>query len=493
MIQPDVLFVKPGNQKKLYGDLSAFSLTAIEPPFWATMLASYIRNLGFYVELIDAEVEGWSYSETSKVIGEINPILCVISVSGSNPSASTMNMINASSLLDRLKKDFPNIKTLFHGLHPTSLPSQTMTDKNLDFLCQGEGFYSIPALIQAVKSGESNYDINGIWYRQGNDVKSNPCAPIFQNIDKLPIPAWDLLQINKYRAHNWHCFNNINDRQSYCVIYTSYGCPFSCEFCCINKMFGKPGIRYRNVELVIEEIDFLVTNYNIRNIKIADEIFGLSENRTVQLCDMIIEREYDLNMWAYARIDTVTPLMLEKMKKAGINWVAYGIESGNSKILNGVNKNYNLDIVENIVNLSKNAGLYIVGNYIFGLPKDDFDTLQDTLSLALKVNTEWSNFYCNMAYPGSKLYDDAVKNNLSLPETWQGFSQYSFESFPLPTKFLTSGEVLSFRDYAFHAYYENPRYLDNIEHLFGTETVHHIQEMTMYKLDRSFTQFHHSS
>lgn len=486
----DIALIKPGSQKQLYGDLSAFNLTAIEPPLWGALLAGYLRKSGYSVVLLDAEVEEWSHRKTAEKIKEINPLLAVITVSGSNPSASTMNMTGAGNILRYLKEIAPGIKTLFHGLHPSALPEHTLNnDEAVDFVCQGEGFYTLPQLIEALKAGSSNLRIEGLWYRENGGIKSNSRPSLFKNLDELSMPAWDLLPMKKYRAHNWHCFDNIHNRQPYGVLYTSLGCPYNCKFCCINAIFGKPGIRYRSPQSIIEEIDSLVQNYGIRNIKIIDELFALKEARVVEICDLIMERGYDLNMWAYARVNTVTPRMLAKMKQAGINWVAYGFESGSKQVLKNVNKSYNPGIVENVVKMTYEAGLYIVANFIFGLPDDDFDSMQETLALALEINAEWGNFYPTMAYPGSRLYEEALGKGWPLPETWQGYSMYGFESLPLPTKYLTAGEVLSFRDYAFHAYFENPRYLDKIERRFGIETVRHIKEMTKHRLERKYARF----
>ena len=489
MYSPDILIIKPGSQKKLYGDLSAYNLTAIEPPLWASLLAGYLRDLEYSVELLDAEVEQLGHEETAEKIRDIKPLLAVMSVSGSNPSASTMNIDGAENILRHLKQTSPQTKTLLHGLHPSALPERTLLEGAVDFVCQGEGFYTLPKLIDSLKSGETNFNIEGLWYNKDGKTKSNPRPPLFKNLDDLPMPAWDLLPMEKYRAHNWHCFGNIDDRQPYGVLYTSLGCPYNCAFCCINAIFGKPGIRHRSPKNVIQEIDFLVSTYGIRNIKIIDELFAFKEDRVIEICDLIIERGYNLNMWAYARVNSVTPAMLQKMKLAGINWVAYGFESGSKRILKDVNKSYNLSIVENVVKMTYDAGLYIGANFIFGLPYDDFNSMQETLDLALEINAEWANFYPTMAYPGSKLYEEAVEKGWPLPETWQDYSMYAFESLPLPTKYLTSGEVLSFRDYAFHAYFENPRYLDKIKRLFGIEAVRHIQKMVNHKLKRKHTQF----
>lgn len=485
----DIVLVKPGSQKQLYGDLSVFGLTAIEPPLWVALWGGYLRKLGYSVTVYDAEAENWSYEETAKNIIDLNPLLAAIIVSGTNPSASTMNMSGASKIVAQVQKLDPNIKTLLAGLHPSALPEQTLIDGNADFVCQGEGFYTLPKLLDALRNNADNYSIEGLWYKRNGQIIANLRPPLWKNLDELPMPAWDLLPMGKYRAHNWHCFDQIEKRQPYAILYTTLGCPFRCSFCCINALFGKNTIRYRRLERVVEEIDCLVNTYDIRNIKIIDEMFGLNEKRVISLCDMIKERGYDLNMWAYARVDTVSERMLAKMKTAGMNWVAYGFESGSRRVIEDVSKDYQLDLVQHVVEMTYNQGMYICANFIFGLPEDDFDSMNQTLKLMLDINAEWANIYSAMAYPGSRLYELAVAEGWRLPNSWQGYSQYSFETLPLATRYLTPGEVLSFRDYAFHAYHENPRYLDKIKRLFGRETVQHIKKMTEYRLKRQYAHY----
>ena len=136
----------------------------------------------------------------------------------------------------------------------------------------------------------------------------------------------------------------------------------------------------------------------------------------------------------------------------------------------------------------RSAGICVGANYIFGLPEDDMETMQATLDLALELNTEWANFYCTMAYPGSPLYHLALKEKCPLPEHWSGYSQHSVDSLPLPTKYLSAGEVLRFRDHAFQVYFNSPQYLEMIHRKFGPETVQHIQEMATHKLERQHAQ-----
>lgn len=485
---PDVLIVKPGSQKLLYGGLDAFNLTAIEPPLWGAVLAGYLRARGYSVMMLDAEVQGLSYESTADRILEIGPLLVLVAVCGTNPSASTMNMTGSGHIAQCIKEKAPELKVLFHGVHPSALPERTLREENIDYVCQGEGFHTLPELIDALKAGEQYPKTQGLWYMKDGAVFQGKRPPLIEHINQLPMPAWDLLPMTKYRAHNWHCFDNLSNRQPYGVIYTSLGCPFNCSFCCINAIFGKPGIRQRGAWHVISEIGFLVENYGIRNIKIIDELFALNDSHVHSICDMIIERKYDLNIWAYARVDTVNERMLEKMKKAGINWVAYGFESGSKEVLKGVTKGYNADKLWSVINMTYGMDLNIVSNFIFGLPDDNLESMRATLDLAKEINGEWANMYATMAFPGSKLYGMALANNWPLPDSWEGYSPYSYECLPLPTNHLTGPEVLKFRDEAFNEYYSSEAYLKKIGTKFGQAAVDHINIMSSKSLKRRYNQ-----
>lgn len=488
MSKLDIVLVKPGSQRHLYGNLSEFQLTAIEPPLWGAILAGYLRRQGYSVVLYDAEIEDWDYEETTSRVREIDPLLAAIVVSGTNPSASTMNMTGAAKIASLIRESDPGIKTILLGLHPSALPERTITEENVDFVCQGEGFYTLPKLIDALKKGKADrYQIEGLWYKRDGEVVSNSRPPLMKSLDDIPQPAWDLLPIKKYRAHSWHCFDNIEDRRPYAILYTSLGCPFNCSFCCINSIFGKNTIRYRGIENVVKELDCLVNTYGVRNIKIIDEMFAISEKRVVALCDAIIDRGYDLNMWAYARVDTVTEKMLSKMKKAGINWVAYGFESGSKRVIEDVVKGYKMDCVKQVVQMTYDLDMHICANYIFGLPEEDYNSMNETLKLMLDINAEWANIYCAMAYPGSRLYELAIEKGWELPGAWQDYSQYAYKTLPLATRYLSGGQVLAFRDYAFQAYYQNPMYLNMIRNKFGEKAVSYIENMAENKLERQFS------
>ena len=175
------------------------------------------------------------------------------------------------------------------------------------------------------------------------------------------------------------------------------------------------------------------------------------------------------------------------MKKAGINWLCYGIESGSQKVRTGVDKlGFGQDLIGSVMKMTQDAGIYILGNFIFGLPDDDLETMQETFNLAKKINCEYINFYMAMAYPGSRLYEEAVKKGLNLPNSWLGYAQLNSETLPLPTKYISGQDVLMFRDKAFKEYYERPEYLKMIKEKFGQEEISHIKEMLKYKIKRNY-------
>jgi radical SAM superfamily enzyme YgiQ (UPF0313 family) len=176
------------------------------------------------------------------------------------------------------------------------------------------------------------------------------------------------------------------------------------------------------------------------------------------------------------------------MRLAGIKWLALGIEAANERVRDAVEKGYGQGDIFTTVERVRKAGTYVAANYMFGLPDDDLTSMQATLALAQDLNTEYANFYCTMAYPGSTLYRQALKEGWPLPDRWSGYSQHAADSFPLPTRHLTSAEVLRFRDAAFRTYFSNPRYQLMMRERFGDGTVEHINRMTQQRLSRVVTR-----
>jgi radical SAM superfamily enzyme YgiQ (UPF0313 family) len=492
----DLVLVNPGSRARIYQALGR-SLTAVENPVWAGLIATFVRRRGFSVDIVDAEADVLTPEEAAERIVAVDPRLVVVVVYGHQPSASTQNMTGASAVVTAVKSASPATKVLMLGGHVAALPERTLAEEACDYVTKDEGLYGVVALLDALRdTADPALDrIPGLVYREEGRAIANAAAPLVMDLaGEMPGIAWDLLPMTRYRAHNWHCFGNLR-RQPYAAIYTTLGCPYHCSFCCIQAPFksGEQALglndrvnsyRFWPPARVVAEIDQLVERYEVRNIKLADEMFVLNARHVGGICDLLIARGHELNIWAYARVDTVKDDMLDKLKRAGFNWLALGIEAADERVLTDVDKRYRVDDVYETVRKIRAAGINVIGNYIFGLPEDTADTMQNTLKLALDLNCEFANFYTTMAYPGSPLYRMAVELGWSLPERWSGYSQHAVDTLPLPTRHLSAGEVLRFRDRAFEIYFTHEPYVDMLRKKFGAETVDHVREMTAHRLSR---------
>ena len=487
----DVLFVNPGALKEVYQELGD-QFSAVETPSLAALFATFVRQQGASTAILDAAALSLNPSQTAEFIEQnYRPRLIVMVVYGFQPSASTQNMTVAGMICNQIKARMPDAKILMTGTHPAALPKRTIDEENVDFVCSQEGPQTIWGVFEILKNGGADFSqVPSLFYRENGEVRSTPKGPLLEDLNTaMPGAAWDLLPMEKYRAHNWHTFDRDLARQPYASIHTSLGCPYRCTFCCINAPFGKSSYRLWDPHTVMADIDILVNKYHVRNIKFVDEMFVLTPKHVNQICDLLIERNYDLNIWAYARVDTVRDEFLEKLYKAGIRWLALGIESGSKHVRDGVEKGrFGTDDILRVVKKIQNAGINVIGNYIFGLPDDTHESMRETLDLALEANCEFANFYCAMAYPGSKLYQMAIEKGWELPESWIGYSQHAYETKPLRTEQLTAAEVLEFRDKAFHQYFTSPKYLSLVEEKFGKKVVEHIADMTKIVLRRKIVE-----
>lgn len=487
----DCLLINPGSRAAQYQGLGA-EFSAIEPPSLAALFATYLRRRGQTVDIIDAPAEGYSPQDVARIVCEdFDPVLVVLVVYGFQPSASTQNMGAAGDTARAIKEARPDVKIMMTGTHPAALPAQTLREEKVDFVCSAEGPRTITKTILYLKAGRRiDSSVEDLWYRVGDVAMQTPKGELMEesalNHD-MAGGAWDLLPMHRYRAHNWHSFENIEKRQPYVSIHTTLGCPYKCSFCCINAPFGKSSYRMWSPEVVVAELRHLVRDYGMRNVKFVDEMFVLNRAHVTGICDGLIREGLGehLNIWAYARVDTVKDEFLEKLRRAGFRWLALGIESASKHVRDGVEKGrFGSEEILQVVRKIQGAGINVIGNYIFGLPDDTQASMKATLDLALEANCEFSNFYAAMAYPGSKLYTAALERGWRLPESWIGYSQHSYETTPLATETLSSEEVLAARDHAFQRYFAAPSYLALVERKFGTAVVEHIDRMRAQPLPR---------
>lgn len=401
-------------------------LAAIEPPIWMLAKRSQLTSAGHQVYMIDNELDGLSREDLARFI--------------------TDNTIEEVQI-------WPT------GNHPSA------------YIHQREGVDALLAYIQTL----------GVRAEIMYKLDFNPTQVSFD---------WDLVSLQSYRAHNWHCWGGL-PRTPYATLFTSIGCPFNCKFCSIKDFYG---LRYapRDIVPIVKDLEAFVRQ-GVRNIKMMDELFFWDRYGQFEyLCDHIAEYNKGikgLNIWAYARIDTINKRMLKSASKAGVRWIGLGIESGNEKIRKSVSKgNFTNQEVKDICQMIRDQGMFIGGNFMFGFPEDSLETMQETLDFALDLKCEFTNLYTTMAYPGSQLYDLAQDNQWELPPSWIGYSQYAYECFPLRTRYLDNKQVLKFRDGAFDYFYSDPDYREHMKRQFGQSVLAELDTMIAVKLKRKLLE-----
>lgn len=485
----DLLLINPGGREAIYQQLGA-DLTAIEPPLWCRLIAGYARDRGFSVEILDSEALDMGPERVAETVAVRAPALAVMVVFGHQPSASTQMMVGAGAACRAIKSLRPVQPLLIAGGHPSALPERTLAEEAVDFVCKGEGPITVVQLLAALQAGNTAdlAQVAGlVWRGEHGRPVINASAPLLSDLDAdLHGQAWDLLPMARYRAHNWQCFGDLAARQPYASIYTSLGCPYQCEFCCINAPFGSRGYRMRAPAQVVAEVDHLYREYGVKTFKIVDEMFVLNDRHVREICEGLIALGYaeQLNFWAYARVDTVKAGMLDLLRRAGIRWLALGIESASDYVRDGANKRLKRNDIVAVVREIQQSGINVIGNYIFGLPDDTLETMRETLALAKELNCEFANFYSAMAYPGSPLYKTAQEKGWALPDGWAGYSQHAYDCRPLPTDMVAAEDILKFRDAAFHDYFGDPGYLEMIGLKFGEDTRGHVEAMSVQRLAR---------
>lgn len=476
----DVLFVVPGNLKQVYQALAKKHAT--EPPAKARFVAAYLMRRNCGVDLIDANIEGFLPEEMASKVKDANPHLVVMPVYGFNPSSSTHTMPAARIFAQAIKDVCPKTPIIMMGTHPAGVPQKTLEDEPIDYVCGGEGPITVHELLLALKAGGRQDDlkkVRSLWYWVNGKIEHNSPAPLIDLNLEPALPGWKLMDPRKYYAHDWHTFwRNFEDRTPYANPYSREGCPFSCGFCNIQTPYREgetlqlnPNLnsfRTLRPELFVEEIEYLVNTYGVKYIKIPDEMFGLGDH-PVEVAKLMKERFGDsINSWAYFRVDTMNPRHAELYRSAGFRWTPFGIEAANSKVRSGQDKKFSDDHIRKTIRKVEVAGISLALNYIFGLPGDTMESMQETYDLAKELNGTFANFYCNQALPMSPQYAEAKMAQYPLPERedgpgWIGHAQYSYECEPFYMGgALTPAQILAFRDNAHIDYYSRPEYQQKV-------------------------------
>jgi len=360
--------------------------------------------LGDYdVKIIDCVVEGLSLEDLRKRIDEEKPDLIGIT--------ATILSYDAALETGKVLKDY---KIVIGGPHFTSMPEKVIKEECFDFGIVGEGEETIVELCNALDNKKSLSEIKGLIWKDNGNITVNEKRELIEDLDKLPFPALHLYPDLKKYTPMPGGYKNL----PFAHMITSRGCPYQCIYC-DRSVFGNK-FRSQSPERVVKEIEWLVKEYSVKEIKFYDDTFTMDMERVSKMCDLIVEKGIKISWSCSTRVDRVSKELLSKMKKAGCWQIDYGLESGDQRILNIMKKGITLEQSRNAAEWTKENGIRLRAFIIFGMPGETNESIRNTIDFVKELKVDVVAFYALMVYPGNELYD-MVKDKL-LHEDYSEFS-----------------------------------------------------------------------
>jgi len=305
-------------------------------------------------------------------------------------------------------------KVLWGGHFPSLFPELCVRDGHCDFAVRGEGEVTLLDLVRRLETGESVDDVPGLSFRHDGAVVSTPDRAFIPDIDVLPFPAWDLLpDLERYVI-------DFYGERGFPLV-TSRGCPFRCSFCYITPMW-KRRWRPRSALKVVEEIRLIQSLVpKIDAIVFAEDIFAINRTRVEQFGRALKAEGLDLDWYCDIRADMMKPENLQMMVDAGCKHVYVGVESGSPRILDMILKDVSRDEIADGFRSARREGLNTTAIFMFGLPGETEADVRDTIDLARRIRASRYEFVVYVPYPGTPLYEDAVKWGFLAPKTVEGW------------------------------------------------------------------------
>ncbi|MEM0269198.1 MAG: radical SAM protein, partial [Candidatus Korarchaeum sp.] len=288
--------------------------------------------------------------------------------------------------------------------------------------------------------------VRGISYREpSGGIRHNPPRQLVRDLDALPMPAYDLIDWDLYRI----------GKLRYGVMMTSRGCPFNCIFCSSSLQFGKLW-RAHSVDRVMEELRILREDFGIREIEFLDDTFTLNRRRAREICERIVREGIDLSWSASSRVNTFDKDIAGAMRAAGAHAVYFGIESGTQKVLDFIGKGIRLSQAIDAVKTAATCGLKALGSFVIGFPIETEEDVKRTIGFAKELNVDYAQFTVATPYPGTKLWDFAIKNKLLTTLNWR---LYTTVNVVMRGLYLTANQIQSMLIRAYLTFYLRPSYL----------------------------------
>jgi anaerobic magnesium-protoporphyrin IX monomethyl ester cyclase len=381
----------------------------------AFIAATFQKNgetitVGMPFEQIKHEIQ----SRKPDIVGISGPFTCQIE-----------NSIKVSNLT---KEVDTSILTVMGGPHVTLVPKEFLEEAtDVDIAVTSEGEYAMLDVAQAFEGRTQLSEVRGIAFRQNGNAVVNPPRPLIEDLDELPYPAYDLVDMEKYLNPKKIGYRSFRNRAISMI--TSRGCPFNCCFCAVHLHMGR-SFRAHSAEYVLKHIEYVVDKFDVKNIFFEDDNLTLDLPRFEAICDGLIVKKVKI-CWETpngVRADCLNLNLLKKMKKSGCQSVFFGVESGDQQILdNVICKSLDLSRVVEVAKICKDIGLKTGAFYIIGFPGEKKENMQRTVDFALGLKRDFDvGMHLFMATPsyGTRLYDECkTKGYIQQDLTWNAFAQ----------------------------------------------------------------------
>jgi len=370
----------------------------ITPPLGPMYLASVARRWvspSPEVKIVHMRADMQSVAEYKRLLREYDPDI----VGFSALSAEAPGLYNIMSLT---RSVLPKAFIIVGGPHASFFTDHILDKPETDAVVTGEGEETFAELLDRLQSGRDWTDIRGVAYNRDGRHIINPSRPFIENLDIIPHPAWDLINLNVYPR-----FMNMNAylaASSYMPVVTSRGCPYKCVYC--HKIFGKR-FRARSVENVMDELQILYREYGVREFHFFDDIFNCDLDRAKEICREIINSGMDIKL-AFpngVRGDRLDDELIELLAQAGTYCMNFAVETVSPRLQKIIKKNLDIEKVKENMEKAYNAGIIPATFYMLGFPTETPEEMRQTIEFAIKTKALRAMFFSVMAYPRTELFD----------------------------------------------------------------------------------------
>jgi len=420
----------------------------MSPPIGLAYVAASLINEGYHVQIIDMVAEdpdnSYPYRNTHLCYGLTNDALIkrindvspqIIGIGGFTSQFSRINEI-----ISAIKTYDNQIQIILGGANATALPEFVLTHSKADYVVMGEAETSILELVKVIETGnlERLKNIDGLAYKIKNDIMLNPKTIFEKKIDVIPWPARELFNHDKY----------IKDGVTMPVI-TSRSCPGQCTFCCVHLMSGKKW-RPRNPFDVVDEIENFVSRWAYKNVSIFDDASNVDPERLITICKEVVRRKLDIKLSFPSSVIVrfITKELLYWMKQAGAIGLSIPIEHANEYMRNKIiKKGVNLEHVEHVLDWCRDIRLLTFANFVIGMPGETENTLQELVDYVKNIahKLDGVSAYLATPFPGTKFYDDCLKNKYIIDPEKNEFLDYDTYTVHIQTKLLKKETLLDYK------------------------------------------------